>query len=836
MGSDLTVSTTVNVVSGRWAASLRPINRAIWMLCLMATPLWAAAQSSATTPEGTTNAPDDGITPLKAAQTLSAAAGIDPNSDLPVSFEADRMEGHTGDNIKASGAVKLKRGDLTMRADEITHTKSNNEASAIGHVRITRGGDIFSGQSLKLRLDSLEGEFIAPTYHFSRTGAGGTAKSLSFLGPHKFLATNTNYTSCTPENTSNGPDWELVADTVYLDFDANEGKAKNAVIRFLGVPILGAPNLTFPVTGARKSGFLPPNFDIDNKSGFEFAQPYYWNIAPNRDATLTPTLSSRRGLGLSVETRYLYDKDQGVWQFTALPNDQLAQKGRGMVNLTHQGEMGRTNGWSSALAATQYDLQLRRVSDDNYWRDFPRGMPSLTPRLLGSHAAIERQINTRAWGLGDSQSTLYARVQTWQTLRDLSASATSDTQVVSPYRREPQVGFRSRNNTDSGLNWQFEGEFNRFTNDDISRLQGNRVHARMEVERPLAPSNNSAWHLTPKLSLNAVNYNLDAPKTGSSSSRNLSRLIPTVSIDSGAVFERPVQWFGQSLMQTLEPRVQYVYTPYKSQAGSPVFDSTERDFNQYSIFSENAFTGVDRISDANWINLGVTSRVINPANGAETLRLGLVQKVQFADRRITPNDGPAITERVSDLLLLGSTKVIPNWSVDTTVQYNAQDNIVKRSLVGVRYSPGDWRTVNMNYRFNRDSSEQLDIGWQWPLNNPMASSANKSSQASGQSCRGTWYSVGRLSYSVRDKRMSDALVGFEYDGGCWITRLVAERVSTGLAEASTRLMVQLELVGLSRLGSSPLRSLKDNIPGYRLLRDDSSLINASTPEPDLNDE
>jgi LPS-assembly protein len=425
-------------------------------------------------------------------------------------------------------------------------------------------------------------------------------------------------------------------------------------------------------------------------------------------------------------------------------------------------------------------------------------------------------------------------VQTWQALQDRSTSATPDTQIISPYRREPQVGLRSRSSSPTGWTWRMEGEFNRFTHEDSARVKGNRLHANVEVERALAPRGAMAWHLTPKLSLNAVTYNLDRNNPATGPQGSLSRVIPTLSVDGGTVFERPVNWFGQSLVQTLEPRVQYVYTPYKKQSDLPVFDSTERDFNQYSIYSENAFTGVDRVSDANWVNLGVTSRVIDPATGAETMRLGIVQKVQFSDRRITPNDGPAITQSLSDLLLLGSTKVIPNWSVDTTVQYNAQDSRVTRSLLGVRYSPGDWRTVNVNYRFNRGSSEQVDLGWQWPLFNGSPKGSQHS--AGGASCRGTWYSVGRLSYSLKDRRMSDALVGFEYDGGCWITRVVAERVSTGRADASTRLMLQLELVGLSRLGTSPLRSLKDNIPGYRLLRDESSLIRTPSPEPDLNDD
>jgi len=797
----------------------RPVAQAIALLALAYLPLIGKSQE----------APK-----LKFATDLSSALGLPSNTNMPVFLEADQLEGTTGGTVKASGAVSLKRGTLRMQADEITHTQATGVAEALGHVRINSKGDVFSGPSLRLKLDTVEGEFQEPTYRFGRTGAGGQAQSVQFLGPNKFRAIGASYSSCTAENTQD-MDWVLMTDKVDLDFDANEGRAENAVIRFMGVPILGAPVLTFPVTEARKSGFLPPSFDVDNRNGFEFAQPYYWNLAPNRDATLTPTLSSRRGVGLGVESRYLYPLDNGVWSFYGLPYDPEARSSRGMLNMSHQGEMSQANGWSSPLSSTRYDMQWRHVSDDDYWKDFPRGLPSLSPRLLGSHAGIERQINTRAWGLGANQTTLYAKVQTWQTLQDLSPGTPADSAVISPYRREPQIGIRSRGVSETGFNWDVNTEFNRFTHEDVSRAQGNRLQAHMTIERPLAASATSAWHLTPRLSVNAVSYNLDRLDAASTStSRSGARIIPTVSLDGGMVFERPLQWLNRDLVQTLEPRVQYVYTPYRAQSALPVFDSTERDFNQYSIFSENTFTGVDRISDANWLNLGMTSRVIDPQTGAEKLRVGIVQKIQFADQRITANDGPAITQRLSDLLLLGSAQVIPKWSVDTTVQYNSQDNRVARSLLGVRYNPGDWRTINVNYRFNRDSSEQVDLGWQWPL---YGRAPGMTATTSGnQSCGGTWYTVGRLSYSLQDKRMSDALVGFEYDGGCWIGRIVAERVSIGRTDASTRLMLQLELVGLSRLGTSPLRTLKDNIPGYRLLREDKPLISTTVNDTPTSDD
>ncbi|RZI86488.1 MAG: LPS-assembly protein LptD [Rubrivivax sp.] len=813
--------------------------------------------------------PDDGLSsatpaaPASAAAPSRAASGVpaDPlrfsfnldvptagkgNADLPLFFEADNLEGRPDARMRATGKVKLTQGDLVMRADEVTHTHEDNVARAVGNVRITRRGDFYSGPELTLKLDTLEGEFVHPTYRFARTGAGGQADLVEFLGNNRLRATRATYSSCTPENTAEGlpgePDWVLSTRKVTMDIDANEGRAEGAVIRFLGVPILGAPVLTFPLTDARKSGWLPPSFDIDNKSGFELSEPYYWNIAPNQDLTLTPTISTRRGPGLDTEYRYLMRSDVGSFHAYMLPHDDVAGRARGVVDFKHLGDFN--SGGSPTV--TSYDLRWRRVSDNDYWKDFPRGLPTLTPRLYDSHASIDRQISTRNWGLGASQTSLYANVQTWQTLKDLSPLADASTQIIAPYRREPQLGVRSRSTSESGWSWTMLGEFNRFTHEDASKINGDRVHAMARLERPLGDSSIS---LTPRVTLHAVSYALDRPL--GNGQREATRFIPTFSMDSGATLERATNFFGRDLIQTLEPRAQYVYTPYRNQSALPLFDSAPRDFNQYSSFDENAFTGVDRISDANKVNLGLTTRLLDPLTGEEALRLGLVQGVLFSSQRITPNDEPPVKQRLSDLLLLGSTTVAPHWTLNGTAQFSAQGHRNERSVVGVRYSPGAWRTINADYRYTRASNEQVALGWQWPifgnkppLDDSMAKQAVAASNAlnldrptnGGPSCKGTWYSVGRLNYSLRDSRFADTLLGFEYDAGCWIGRVVAERLSVGRDQASTRFMFQLELVGLSRLGSSPLRALKDNIPGYRLLREDNSVLTAPSSLPTSSDD
>jgi len=713
-------------------------------------------------------------------------------------------------DMVAEGNAQFSRGTMRISADRMSYEQANDLAHATGKVRVTRDGNTYTGPELQLKVERFEGYFLRPTYFFSRTQAGGSAERIDFIGEQLTVATGATYTSCLVDGSDGStPDWILSADRVKLDFANNEGIAQGAVLRFYGVPILGAPVLSFPLSDERKSGWLPPSIDLDNKSGLQVSVPYYWNIAPNRDATLTPAIISKRGAGLDTEFRYLEPGHEGRLDLNLLPNDRLAGITRSALNIEQEGVV---------FGNTRYRTNLMRVSDDDYWKDLPRGINSLTPRLLLGDAQVASDF---------ADWTTYARVERWQVLQDPASP------LPAPYDRLPQLGVRTWQQLRGGLELGVEAEVNRFVNPDghlpelnpdgtpaTPRPLGSRLHAQGSLAWPFGTP---GWTLTPKVLLNAASYRLDQPLPDGRT--QYSHVIPTFSLDSAWVLERDTTLFGKSVRQTMEPRLFYVNTPYREQNGLPNFDSAEKDFNFDSIYTENGFSGADRVSDAHQLTAGVTTRVIDAGDGSETLRLGVAQRFLFQDQRITPDEQP-ITQSVSDLLLTGSSSMLKHWKLDAALQYSPETHQTVRSIVGVRYSPGPYRTINTNYRLKRGESEQFEVGWQWPLYGRPGQSSDR-----GGRCTGAWYTVGRINYSMKDSRITDSVVGFEYDAGCWIGRVVAKRLSTSQQDATTTLGFELELVGLSRLGTNPLKVLKDNIPGYRLLRDDPAATAASPTTP-----
>jgi LPS-assembly protein len=284
------------------------------------------------------------------------------------------------------------------------------------------------------------------------------------------------------------------------------------------------------------------------------------------------------------------------------------------------------------------------------------------------------------------------------------------------------------------------------------------------------------------------------------------------------MFERDEAFFGRTFIQTLEPRAFYVRTPYRNQNYLPNYDSGDGGFNIATVFTENAFVGNDRISDANLLTLGVTSRLLDNATGAEVARAGLVQRLRFEDQnvKLTP-EAPAVTDRLSDVLVGGSVNWTRQWSMDASAQYNPKLGVSERSTLGARYSPTHYRIITAAYRRQRAASEQIDVGWQWPVNDLWGDKGQDLGPGRGQG-GGRWYSVGRMNFNVLDHQLVDSLIGFEYDGCCWIARAVMQRTQTGLTTANTKIMFQLELVGLSRIGNNPLTALRTNIPQYQNLR------------------
>ncbi|MDO9314165.1 MAG: LPS assembly protein LptD [Burkholderiaceae bacterium] len=737
---------------------------------------------------------DSGIELRLSPKLLPLPRG-EAGKQLPIAVLAQKVRGRPDLETIAEGDAVLRRGDLTLQADLLSYDQVEDLALARGNVKINQEGNRYTGPELQLKVQRFEGYFIHPTYYFGRTAAGGKAERIDFIDSQRTVATKATYSSC-PADGSGDPDWLLTSDRVKMDFNNNEGIAEGAVLRFLGVPILWAPALSFPLTDERKSGWLPPSVAIDSRSGVRVEVPWYWNIAPNRDATFTPSASLRRGVGLGSEFRYLEENYHGELNLNLLPNDREAGRERYSFGAKHE------VAWPDE---TRLRIQVQRVSDDNYWKDFRRDLNTITPRLQLSDIQA-----TRPFG----EWTTYVRAMRWQVLQNAGSL------IDAPYERLPQIGARTLQSVGEGFEVEFEGEFNRFANpigsvNNANRLTGLRAHALASLSWPWVTP---GWTLAPKVSVNAASYSLDSPM--SDGRKQATRVIPTFSLDSAWVLERDSSWFGKDLRQTLEPRLLYVNTPYRKQSFLPNFDSAPRDFNFESIFTENAFSGVDRVSDSHELTAGVTTRLLDPISGGESMRLGVVQRYLFSDQRVTPQ-GTTLTQRISDLLLLGSTSVIPNWSLSATMQYSPQLGASVRSTVGAAYSPKPFHTVSAVFRQTRNLSEQLELGWQWPIFGRTPDARNLAGESRGDpaSCNGSLYTVGRVNYSTRDSRLVDAILGLEYDAGCWITRVVAERLSTGQAEATTRLLFQLELVGLSRLGSNPLQVLKDNVPGYRLLRD-----------------
>jgi LPS-assembly protein len=345
---------------------------------------------------------------------------------------------------------------------------------------------------------------------------------------------------------------------------------------------------------------------------------------------------------------------------------------------------------------------------------------------------------------------------------------------------------------------------------------GNRTVLYPQISLPYVKP---GWYVTPKFGVNYRSYSLSGNAAGTRDS--ISVALPIFSIDSGMTFERSSRWFGRDYTQTLEPRLYYVNIPHKDQSDIPLFDTGLADFNFAQIFSENQFSGWDRINNANQLTAALTSRLIEPESGNEILRAMIGERFYFSRNKVALN-GNAISsdddkwER-SDFLASFSGQILPKVYADTAWQYDQSERRTKRYSFGMRYQPEPGKVLNASYRLNRETASpvnQVDVSGQWPLG-------------------GHWHGVGRLNYSFKDDetvlstggeggRVVESIAGLEYDGGCWILRGVVRRKALTSTHASTSFFVQLELSDLGRIGSNPLNLLSRNIQGYGLIGDRGS--------------
>lgn len=737
-----------------------------------------------------------------------------PNTERglrPNLIEGDQISGRPDLETVIEGHASIRRGDTVIRADRLEYYQPDDLAKARGNVHVNQAGNTYDGPELQLKLETFEGFFNNVRYQFLATGGHGDAQRIDFVDSSVSIARQATYTTCRREDYPGWmPAWILSAATLTTDTEENIGTATDARMTFMGITTPALPSMTFPLNNQRQSGVLPPVFGVGSVNGAEVLLPYYWNIAPNRDATLYPTLMGKRGINIGSEFRYLESTYSGTARVDYMPTDSLRDRDRWGVWTTHRQTFDPKPFGLDSLSAT---LRLNRVSDNDYWRDFSR-TPTLTSRLLDSEAAVN-------WSKGDWSGQV--RALSYQTLQY------SLSPITPPYDRMPQI---TANNTQydwGGFDVTTSLDYTRFRADSqyapllngLLQPNGERVFGSVQISRPwITPSS----FVIPKLQLHATSYQFDTPLANGASSA--SRTVPTFSLDSGLVFERDASFFGRAFRQTLEPRLFYVNTPYRDQSQLPVYDTAANDFNFATIYSENAFSGNDRISDSNLLTAGVSTRLIDPDTGAEAARFGIAQRFRFADQRVTlPGVLPA-TDRLSDVLLGAQINWTPKWSVDTTIQYNPDEGRSVRSTLSARYSPGAYRTINAALRYQADSTpltqdgnKSIDVGWQWPLNDLWGDKGKDLGKGRGEG-GGRWYAVGRLNYSLKDRQLTDGVVGVEYDGCCWIGRVVLERLTTGQVTANTRIMFQIEFVGFASVGvgSNPMTALAKNIQRYQPLR------------------
>jgi LPS-assembly protein len=775
-------------------ASRLPLPHRCGLIALAVGALLVPAQARAQASE----APDEPVK-IKSSPVLQDAIDPSVRGQLPTFVMGERISGRSDQEAVVQGNAELRRGDTVIRADRLEYKQPEDQAKASGHVRINRAGNVYEGPLLELKLGTFEGFFLQPSYQFLINGAHGEADRVDFIDASRAVISNATFTTCRRLPGPDWmPDWILRATVLHLDQEADVGQAEGALLSFKGIPLLPIPSLSFPLSDKRKSGFLPPTFGFDNVNSMEVTQPYYWNIAPNRDLTFSPTLMTKRGVNLGAEFRYLEDGYSGQVRADVMPADALRDMNRWSLSTANEGFID-----TGLLGRVDISLGLSRVSDDNYWRDFTDASASIMQRLLANDMAL-------SWSSGYFSSSL--RTLKWQTLQDVTAP------IVPPYDRLPQLATRFARLDWQGFDVSVDADYTRFESDRSLTGQPNaqRAYALAQMSWPWI---GAAGFVTPKLQLHTTSYQFDSALANGATTAG--RTVPTFSLDSGLVFERDASFFGRTLRQTLEPRAFYVSTPYRDQSLLPNYDSGATDFNFASAYSENAYVGQDRISDSNLLTLGVTTRLLDPATGAEAARFGLAQRLRFKDQNVTLPGAAPVSDRLSDVLMGASVNWDPRWSVDTSVQFNPTTELSEQSTVGTRYSPGNYRVVSAAYRYQRDSNEQIDISWQWPINDLWGERGQDLGAGRGQG-PGRWYSVGRLNYSLRDSKLVDSVLGFEYDADCWLGRIVLERLQTSTSSANQRIMFQLEFVGFSRLGISPVKSLRDNIPRYQSLREQTS--------------
>jgi LPS-assembly protein len=697
--------------------------------------------------------------PLRLERALGEGHG-QPAEQGAAYVRADRVSGEIEERLTLEGSAEIRRGGTVLRGDRITFTVATDEIEAAGNVRVYRDGVAVFGPSLALRIDARTGAMPEAGFTYAPHGGRGTARRIEFLEGDRLRLEDAVYTTCAPGDDS----WWISARRLTLDRDGELGVANGASVHFQGVPILASPYFQFPLGDRRRSGLLTPSVGINSKLGVEAIVPYYWDIAPNYDATISPRVMSKRGVLIGTEFRYLERNFSGTVEYDLVPYDRVTETSRSYVSLRHAYDNagGLTGG-----------VDYSRVSDDKVPADYARTIAGSSRLVLPQEAFV--RYAQRYW-------SALARFDQNQTLQDPTDP------VVKPHERVPQLALTARAPRIAGIDAGVMVDATQFDHPTLD------TGTRFIVNPTLAyPVRAPGYFLVSRLQWLGAWYDLDDPRR---TDQRPSRTLPMASVDGGLVFERQAGWFGEAAVQTLEPRLFYAYVPYRDQVDLPVFDTAEADFNFTQLFRENRYSGFDRVSDANQLTAALVGRILDPASGAERLRGAIGQRFYFTSPRVTLPGGTAGSGSESDLLFELRGVIARAWIADLYVQHSTLENKLVRAATALRWQPKPGSVMGLAYRYKLDEIEQVDLAAQWPI-------AER------------WYGVGRANYSIRDKQWVELLAGFEYRDDCWALRIVGQSFVTIGEGRTTSLLFQLQLNGVASIGTGLLDQLRRSIPGYQ---------------------
>ncbi len=741
----------------------------------------------------------------------------------PTDIEGNQLFG-TATVPQYQGNVTLKRGDQFLGTDHLSFDTESGNYIAEGNVR-------YQDSSFRMVAQRAEGNQESDTHKISdiqyqlvdRRGHGG-AESVDLQGAVGQMHRST-YTTCDPSQ----PIWKLSAPQIEVDNDEGFGTARNAVLRIGKVPVLWAPYFKFPIDDRRQTGLLYPEIGMSGRNGFDYAQPIYFNLAPNYDDTLTPRYMSKRGFMLDNEFRYLYDGGRGELQTAYLPNDKLRDKDRGQVQ--YEGYHNINTHW-------QARANLSWVSDERYMEDFSSKLIGVTTSSLQSQVGI--------YGTGETW-TAGLMADYWQ-LTDYTL-----TEASLPYSRQPRAFFTWDKPLLPWLETGVYAEAVHFTHDDVNGklgvdddyafngvvtpyFNGSRLDVKPYVTMPFA---GAAWYVTPTLAYRYTGYELDrglaqqtrrqalvdagidpATATPEQLLGNTSphRSMPIVSLDAGMFFDRETEIGGKSFLHTLEPRLFYLRTPYRDQSDLPIFDTRDFTFSWGQLFRDSRYTGADRQNDANQLTMALSTRFIDQDTGRERFSGSIGQILYFDDSRVTLPGQSAVVEQGKSAWIADANYAINDrWNLGATYQWDPKLKREDLASVRARYLMSNDGIVNLTYRYRvapgasatatkeeRTLLEQADLSFLYPLNE-------------------RWSLVGRYYYSIADKEPLEIIGGVQWDSCCLAVRALARRyVRNREGEMNNSFQIEFVLKGLSSIGQNTDRTLRRAILGY--YRDDLYLV------------